>query len=364
MRLDDWFLTAAERGNPATGIDHRAPRARGRPATTSGRSFTARRILRPCVPASINSRRATLSISPIGAVTLTRPSTIRAPPSARARERCRRGARCERSGVAVALGSARVQCGRKSTTRCSDRSGRWLLSARHAGALRRLASSKVRRVARTGQPGDGRDRCGFRRRYRPMSQPTRRRATIKGDPQRQQMAAVYGTTPPWHDAQLAIRGPAVGDLDYAFRERWLDPQPLARAPWRRIADRVRGTDVRARSLPEQPPDPPPVGTQAVQILRTYPKRLHPYPFAPDGERSIARAYRKAVASRAVADLHRRSVPLVVTRRRGIRECASRPAEAAHGCRIALVPRPRRQGVAATERPRAARCNAGAARCWW
>ncbi len=39
----------------------------------------------------------------------------------------------------------------------------------------------------------------------------------------------------------------------------------------------------------------PVGTHAVQVLRTYPARLRRYPFAPQGERSIAHAYRKAFA---------------------------------------------------------------------
>jgi phosphatidylserine/phosphatidylglycerophosphate/cardiolipin synthase-like enzyme len=115
-----------------------------------------------------------------------------------------------------------------------------------------------------------------------------------GDPQPQSMAAIYGKQPPWHDVQLAIRGPAVGDIEHVFRERWTDPQPLSRAPWRRIADRVRGDDVKPRPLPEQPADPPAVGTHAVQILRTYPKRLHGYPFAPEGERSVARGYAKAL----------------------------------------------------------------------
>jgi phosphatidylserine/phosphatidylglycerophosphate/cardiolipin synthase-like enzyme len=47
-------------------------------------------------------------------------------------------------------------------------------------------------------------------------------------------------------------------------------------------------------LPEMPADPAPAGTQAVQVLRTYGRLRHPYPFAPQGERSIARAYLKAV----------------------------------------------------------------------
>ncbi len=48
-------------------------------------------------------------------------------------------------------------------------------------------------------------------------------------------------------------------------------------------------------LPPARPDPPPVGTAAVQVLRTYPSKRPRFPFAPDGERSIGRAYRKALS---------------------------------------------------------------------
>ena len=43
-----------------------------------------------------------------------------------------------------------------------------------------------------------------------------------------------------------------------------------------------------------PPDPPPCGTHAVQVLRTYARRRGGYPFAPRGERSVARGFRKAI----------------------------------------------------------------------
>nr|MBA2725401.1 phospholipase [Actinomycetota bacterium] len=46
-------------------------------------------------------------------------------------------------------------------------------------------------------------------------------------------------------------------------------------------------------LPPLPRDPKPQGSHAVQILRTYPAKKPPFPFAPNGERSIARAYHKA-----------------------------------------------------------------------
>jgi phosphatidylserine/phosphatidylglycerophosphate/cardiolipin synthase-like enzyme len=74
-------------------------------------------------------------------------------------------------------------------------------------------------------------------------------AEHRGDPQRQPMAAVYGSHPPWHDVQLAIRGPAVGDIEACFRERWDDPAPVTRNPLYRIADRLRHDDDKPDPLP-------------------------------------------------------------------------------------------------------------------
>ena len=116
-----------------------------------------------------------------------------------------------------------------------------------------------------------------------------------GDPQRQPMAGVFGPRPPWHDIQLAVRGPAVADLETVFRERWDDPAPLTRSPFDRLADLIRRDDDRAGALPAPLPDPAPTGTMSVQVLRTYPRRRHGYPFAPDGERSVAHAYDKVIA---------------------------------------------------------------------
>lgn len=115
-----------------------------------------------------------------------------------------------------------------------------------------------------------------------------------GDPQAPPMSAVYGPRPPWHDLEVATRGPAVGDVETVFRERWDDPAPLSRDPLRRLRDRLQGLDPGRRTLPEQVPDPPPCGRSVVQLLRTYPARLHGYPFAPDGERSVARAMEKVL----------------------------------------------------------------------
>jgi phosphatidylserine/phosphatidylglycerophosphate/cardiolipin synthase-like enzyme len=115
-----------------------------------------------------------------------------------------------------------------------------------------------------------------------------------GDRQTQHFAEAYGPTPPWHDAQVAVHGPAVREVEAVFRERWEDPAALSRLPWHAIPDRLRGADLEADELPPSPPDPPATGTCAVQLLRTYPNRWPGYPFAPDGERSAARAYAKAL----------------------------------------------------------------------
>ncbi|GAA1849632.1 phospholipase D-like domain-containing protein [Microlunatus capsulatus] len=120
-----------------------------------------------------------------------------------------------------------------------------------------------------------------------------------GDPQPQRMAAVYGPTPAWHDAQAAISGPGVHDVETVFRERWLDPTPLSRHPLQRLRDRLSGDDTSPDPLPAQAPPPPPVpgGTHVLQLLRTYPDLRHgrDHPFARGGERSVARGYSKALA---------------------------------------------------------------------
>lgn len=120
-----------------------------------------------------------------------------------------------------------------------------------------------------------------------------------GDPQAEQIAEEYGDRPPWHDVQVALQGPAVRDVETAFRERWDDSTPSSRSPLRWVRDKVGGVAEERRPLPQQKAAPRQVdgANHAVQILRTYP-RLGPgwaYDFAPSGERSVARGYLKAIA---------------------------------------------------------------------
>ncbi|MDN3936106.1 phospholipase D-like domain-containing protein [Arthrobacter sp. YD4] len=115
-----------------------------------------------------------------------------------------------------------------------------------------------------------------------------------GDPQAVEMDPRYGDRPPWHDAALELRGPVVADVLAVFAERWNDPHPLDRkTPYRMLLQRLARMPRHPEPLPETAPPPPPAGGHAVQLLRTYGVKRPPFPFASDGERSIARAYAKA-----------------------------------------------------------------------
>ena len=119
-------------------------------------------------------------------------------------------------------------------------------------------------------------------------------AAHAGDPQAPPLDQRYGPTPPWHDAMAEIRGPAVAHVLDTFTERWDDPTPLDhRNPYRAVLHRLVGMPRHPKPLPQRWDPPPAAGPHQVQILRTYPAKRPAYPFAPDGERSIARAYAHA-----------------------------------------------------------------------
>jgi phosphatidylserine/phosphatidylglycerophosphate/cardiolipin synthase-like enzyme len=118
-------------------------------------------------------------------------------------------------------------------------------------------------------------------------------AAHEGDPQQQPMDKRYGDRAPWHDASLELRGPVVGDLLFTFTERWDDPTPLdRRTPYRRLVQRRAGMPRHPQPLPQAFDEPEETGPHAVQVLRTYGRKRPHYPFAPEGERSVALAYTK------------------------------------------------------------------------
>lgn len=121
-------------------------------------------------------------------------------------------------------------------------------------------------------------------------------AAHRGDPQAPPLDERYGDTPPWHDAMIEIRGPAVAHVLDTFSERWEDPTPLDhRNPYRAVVHRMARMPRHPEDLPERWDPPPEAGPHQVQLLRTYPSKRPAYPFAPDGERSVAQGYSRAFA---------------------------------------------------------------------
>lgn len=117
-----------------------------------------------------------------------------------------------------------------------------------------------------------------------------------GDPQAEHIDQRYGKRAPWHDVQSEVRGPAVGDLAASFRERWNDPLPVEHrsSPLAQLRARAIREPTVPKPLEAFTGAPAGRGTCAVQVLRTYPAKRPPAPFAPDGERTIARFYLNAL----------------------------------------------------------------------
>jgi phosphatidylserine/phosphatidylglycerophosphate/cardiolipin synthase-like enzyme len=292
MPMADWFLMPGERGNPATGLDRRHP---------GGLAWSAGNDVRPLVHGATYFAALARAVDGLARGDLLLFVDWRGDPDQRlagepgsevAQVFCRAAGR----GVDVRGLIWRSHLDRLQFSEVENRhlgedinaaGGQCLLDMRV-----RTGGSHHQKFVVLRHPGrpeldlafvGGIDLCHSRRDD----------AGHGGDPQRQPMAAVYGPRPPWHDVQLAIRGPAVGDVEAVFRERWDDPQPLSRNPVHRVADLLRGDDRGRRALPPQLPDPPAAGSHTVQLLRTYPRRRGGYPFAPQGERSVARGYLKA-----------------------------------------------------------------------
>jgi phosphatidylserine/phosphatidylglycerophosphate/cardiolipin synthase-like enzyme len=101
----------------------------------------------------------------------------------------------------------------------------------------------------------------------------------------------------WHDVQVEVQGPAVGQLWDSFSERWNDPRRPHGAPF--TAGGASPASIPASARPASPGQP---GTCHVQVIRTYPCRsnghapLAPsvYPFAPQGEKTYEAALVHAI----------------------------------------------------------------------
>lgn len=293
MSATDWYLSADERKNRATRLDRRHP---------DGSAWTAGNEVTPLIHGSVYFRELLACLALIRAGDLVLFTDWRGDPDQALDESgtqvsdalCTAAAR----GVLVRGLVWRSHLDRFSF---SEQENRHLGEEIEASGGECLLDQRVRPGGSHHQkfvvlrhPGrsdldvafvGGIDLCHSRRDD----------ADHAGDPQRQPMAVVYGDRPPWHDVQLAIRGPAVGDVETVFRERWDDAAPLTRNPLNRLSEAVRHDRRKAAPLPEQLPDPAPRGTARVQLLRTYANRHPGYPFAPDGERSVALGYSKVIA---------------------------------------------------------------------
>lgn len=292
MDLEAWFLTAAERDNPATVLDSRHG--------PDPAAFTEGNDVRALVHGATYFPRLAEVVDGLAAGDLLCFTDWRGDPD----ERLTGEPGSEVSQVFCgAAGRGVVVKGllwrshvdglafsseenRHLGTDINEAGGEVLLDQR----VRAFGSHHQKLVVARGSNGDvafagGIDLCHSRRDD----------AAHGGDPQGLAMSPEYGDTPPWHDVQLEVRGPAVGDLEAVFRERWDDPAPLDHRLRMAVERRlVKGLDTAASPLPPQAPDPAPMGSCAVQVLRTYAARRPRYPFAPRGERSVAAAYRKAL----------------------------------------------------------------------
>jgi phosphatidylserine/phosphatidylglycerophosphate/cardiolipin synthase-like enzyme len=292
MTMSEWFLSTEERGNPATVLDS---------DKSDGAAWTTGNTVRPLVHGACYFAELVPAIERMQAGDLLMFADWRGDPDERltgepGSEAGQVFARAARRGVLVRGLFWRSHWDRLAFSAAENRhlgeeinaAGgcclldmrvRWGGSHHQKFVILRHRSRPEDDVAFLG----GIDLCHSRRDD----------ARHEGDPQRQPMAPVYGARPPWHDVQLAITGPAVADVETVFRERWDDPQVLSRSPFHRLADRRRGDDQKRAALPAPWPTPEPSGPHAVQLLRTYGRRLGGYPFAPHGERSVARGYIKA-----------------------------------------------------------------------
>ncbi|MGD9525697.1 MAG: phosphatase domain-containing protein [Pseudonocardia sp.] len=274
---ESWLLSADQRGNTATRI----------------RAWTEGNLARPLVDGTTYFSAATAALAAAGPGTTVRFSAWRADAGERLaagtdaptiagalRDAARRGASVR--GLLWASYPDLVGCFRSVQQRLAhevgEGGGRVLLDAgSHPLGCHHQKFLAVRHTDRpvedvaflggidfaTGRNDDSRHR---------------------GDPQASPSSKRYGPRPPWHDVQVELRGPAAREVADTFDERWeRRTAPLYRRRWAGRRPATTADQV----------DPPRCGTCAVQILRTYPARPH-LAFAPSGERTIARAYAKAL----------------------------------------------------------------------
>src|ERR1700730_9633105 len=227
--LESWFLTGSERGNDFTELDRRHP---------GGAAWTGGNRVDTVVHAAAYFRRLLEAVSGLGAGDQLFLTDWRSDPDQHLGD----GPETEVGAVLSAAARRGVSVKALLWRSHSDRLGFSAKENRHLGVVVNAAGGEVLLdqrvrlggshhqklvVIRHAERGErdvafvgGIDLCHSRRDD----------ADHHGDHQRQAMAPMYGDRPPWHDAQLEVHGPAVGDLEFSFRERWDDRGPLSRDP--------------------------------------------------------------------------------------------------------------------------------------
>lgn len=298
MRIEDWFLTEGERGNPHTRIDARHP---------GGHAWSSGNRADPLVHGATYYGDLHARIQAMGPGDLVFFVDWRGDPD----ERLTGEPGSEVSAVLEDAARRGVDVRGLVWRSHWDRLGYSSTEADHLGEEIEEAGGECLRDMRVLSGGSHHQKFVV---LRHGDDPTRDVAYVGGidlchsrrdderhlgDPQPVSMSSAFGDTPAWHDVQVALRGPVVHDVETAFRERWEDSNPLTRHPVQRLQSFLSREDQTPDPLPRQAPPPPPVpsgdgGTHHVQILRTYPRLRHGYDFAPQGEYSVARGYAKAL----------------------------------------------------------------------
>jgi phosphatidylserine/phosphatidylglycerophosphate/cardiolipin synthase-like enzyme len=293
VKYEDWFLTAGERGNPDTKIDER----RG-----DGKSWTEGNLAEPLIHGKTYFARLVEAVQKLESDDWIHFTDWRGDPDQKLDDTGidLKTLFCDALGRGVQLRGL-VWRSHPDDVHFSEEENLALTEAVNEAGGEVLLDERVRRfgshhqklvVLRRPNSEDedvafvgGIDLCHGRNDD----------ARHLGDPQPYPLDDRYGDQPPWHDAQMEVRGPAIGDLALTFRERWEDPTPLDhRNPVRLRMARVAREPRKPDPLPPMPEDPSPCGPHAIQVNRTYPVRRPRYPFAKHGERSVARAYIKAL----------------------------------------------------------------------
>ena len=244
----DWLLTKAERGNPSTRLDDSHP---GDQAWSEGN------LVRPLIHGATYFAEL---YERLEATRRRRPGALHRLAGRRRRAAHRRARAARSSRCSAAPTSAASTCAGWSGARTASALGFTSEENRRLGEQLQARGAEALLDMRVRTGGSHHQKLVV---IRHRDDPTRDIAYVggidlchsrrddadhRGDPQAHgAWPTEYGDTPPWHDVQAAISGPAVHDVETVFRERWEDPTPLTPQP--AALDRrtgCRGMDIDAR----------------------------------------------------------------------------------------------------------------------